>query len=641
MPDSRSNHRPVCGGSRHGGCGSLTKPGLTRLGVPFLAFLVLLVVRWGPALSARDAGAESASLSGNDIPGIGSAVLADAPATSELFNSAPPGVFPCGSASLAVAFMILGTPIVNDELAALADEKGNSNFQVLADYARSKGLCVLAVKLEAEQLLSLHNVAILQVRSHHEGQRMHFLVFAGPADANHVHVFDVAASQRYDRPVLLDRLAEDFTGKTLILSKYPIDVPNPQLRGLGETSGGRSLWPTVELALGAVLIAGGVTVLAYGKTRHCATARLKRTLLLVVVGAPAAVMGPLASAGAVTLDAGATRQSPNGNRPVESRYVAGLPTYSAGAVSVGTTLRHEFDIRNPDSQTVTIRLGKTSCSCLDAAIVGPSCLPPGAHSKVAVEVLTTRGGKTTQGVLLHVSTSESPVYLAISAAVKDDTSVSPGVLDFGAIAGTAAPESRPLRFTHYTDETHPFTILETKLQVPFLHVAGSGTPLVTPAGDGVARYEHSLLITLDPAAAPVGRFAAKLAVVAKKGETPLTFDIPCTGHILPLVVATPSQIVKILRVVPARLQVSVKLRGADRRKVVVASVQADAVEIVRWAQRRQPETGVSVLTLDLKPVLKNGRAQGTCQVMLAEPSGETVSLPVLIVQTKNVAKESD
>ncbi len=641
MPDSGSNHRPVCGSIRHGGCDSLTRPGLMRLCVPFLAFLMLLLVRWGPAVPARDTGAEDALWSGNDVPDIGPAVLADAPATSELFNSAPPGVLPCGIASLAVAFKILGTAIVNDELAALADRNGNSNFQVLADYARSQGLYVLAVRLEAEQLLSLHNVAILQVRSRHQGQRMHFLVFAGPVDANRVHVFDVAASQQHDRPVLLDRLAEDFTGKALILSKYPIDVLNPQSQGSGETSGGRPRWPMVALALGAVLTAGGATVLIYGKTHHRATTGLKRPLLVLVVGALAIAIGPLASAGSLPLEAGATRQSLNGDRPVESRYVAGPLTYSAEAVSVGTTLRHEFDICNPDSQAMTIRLGKTSCSCLDAAIVGPSCLPAGAHSKVAIEVLTTRGGETRQGVLLHVSTSESPVYLAISATVKDDTRVSPGILDFGAIARTAAPESRPLRFTHYTDQAHPFIILETRLDVPFLHVAESGTPSVTPVGDDVARYEHSVLIGLDPPAAPVGRFAAKLTVVAKKGETPLTFDIPCAGHILPLVAATPGRIVKILRVVPTQFQVSIKLHGADRRKVIVASVQADAVEIVRWAQRHQPETAVSVLTLDLKPILKNGRAQGTCQVMLAEPRGETVSLPVLIVQTKNAVNESD
>ncbi|UCG49646.1 MAG: hypothetical protein JSU94_07665, partial [Phycisphaerales bacterium] len=185
-----SNRRARCIGPGSGA-------GLWR-GV-FITLSALLLVA-SPARGISIPPADSAAggriwVSGGDTPERATGALPDGPASaSELFADAPPALPPCGPASMAVAFKILGAEIVNDELAALADDNGESNFSILAEYARSKGLYTEALLLKAEQLPSVRNVAILQVRPLVEGRRMHFVVFAGPADDASVYVFDAVAT---------------------------------------------------------------------------------------------------------------------------------------------------------------------------------------------------------------------------------------------------------------------------------------------------------------------------------------------------------------------------------------------------------------------------------------------------------------
>jgi hypothetical protein len=417
------------------------------------------------------------------------------PASSELFDGTGPAPA-CGPVSMAIAFQILRVNIVDSELATLADANGTSTFQTLADYARGKGLHVRAVQLEAEQLLALRHVAILQVRAPAAGSRRHFLVFAGPADANHVYLFDGAAAHRRQGPVLLDRFAEDFTGRALILSKYPIRLATTDRPAPG--AGAWSAWSSAALALGALLLVIGLAALWRRRAHAAGLAMRGRTLALLAGCVVLAVTDPAAVAGFAPTIAGPDPLPAQSDQAAESRYVVGPLTYSAGAVSLGTKIRHEFDIRNPDAQPLNIRLGPTTCSCLGATLMGPATLPPGGRTKVAVEVLAVRGGLTTQGVTLHLSAAAAPLRLAIRATVMNDTTVTPPALDFGEIPRTAGPESRPLRLVHHADQAHPFTILQASLDVPFLRVAGLPEPTVTETGDGVMKHEFPLRVVLDP-----------------------------------------------------------------------------------------------------------------------------------------------
>ncbi|UCG49783.1 MAG: DUF1573 domain-containing protein, partial [Phycisphaerales bacterium] len=483
-------------------------------------------------------------------------------------------------------------------------------------------------------LPSVRNVAILQVRPLVEGRRMHFVVFAGPADDASVYVFDAVATYGLRGPVRLDRLADKFTGKALIMSKYPID-----LSGLKDAAGPKAgrlrTWSTVSIAAGATLLLVGLFVqrLRRLRPRH---ASVKGIVLAILV---AWILSPVRGAPAESKTTKPPRATESKTQ-AGSRYLIGPPTYRAGAVSVGTRLHHEFEIRNTDKKTIKIRLGKTSCSCLGAEVLGPNSIPPGRKSTVAVDVLAAKGGGMTHGVLLHISGVAEPVYLAIAATVKDDTTIAPGRVDFGAVSRASASELRPIRIVHHTDANSPFAIVQTRLEAPFLRIAeASKKPTVSKTADGVIKCRYTLNVILDPCSAPVGRFAERLSITAIKGKTPLTFDMPCTGNILPLVVCRPGRIFKMRKNIENTERLSVRLQSTKAGKVTVESVEGDAGRIMSWRQQRSGEAGQVVLTLEFEPAIKNGRTNGTFRIRLKEPFGEVVTLPVLLIQKSTPPKD--
>jgi hypothetical protein len=560
------------------------------------------------------------------------------PPRSELYPDVNERPFACGPASIAVAFAVLGVKVSNQELGMLADREQRTNFADLAAYASSKELYVEAVRMGPEHLASLRNVAILQILSpmavaeNMKGEEaLHFVVFAGPVDDEVVYVFDPRAGSGMRGPFPLAELAEMWTGRALVLSKYPIDLSRLGVAGHSSRGGiSRSIFILlVLLGLGGMLLPVARIVLRKRSVADCSTTAC---LALILLSCSAFVSG------GKLLATTASPEDPNGispqnsERTIKSRYVIGAVPYSTGVVSKGTMIKHEFELVNPDRRTIDIRLGKSSCVCLDSRIIGSPSIPPGERTRVAITLHANKGGKMTAGVLLHLSSQKDPIPLVISTIVTDDTRIVPATLDFGAVARNSPSPLRPLRIVHHGTKEQAFQIREFLFSVPFLTVAHQDEPKEVLVGNGVVEYRHHVQIAVDPNASPLGDFTATLTVSGVIGKNPVQFHLLCSGSVLPIVAASPNRIMKIQKTFPKELDVEIDLKTARSADVVVRSVESEGIRLAGWSQKRNSKTGSTLLTLRIQPSIEKGRSAGAFFVTLAAPAGEVVNIPVRLIE---------
>ncbi len=551
--------------------------------------------------------------------------------TSELFAETCTKPVPCGPASMAYALEILGVRFKNQELAGLPDESGTSNFATLMNYARQKGLHAIAVKLSPGDLPHLHNAAILQLERMGPDQEnaMHFVVFAGTVDENTVYVFDPIASSGWRGPGRLDLLAAKMTGNALILSRYPLDLSHIDvLLPSVPHSGGLGGWAMKGLIFGGATLLISALVIGVTRARKRKSAAAGTGLALLI-----GIFSTLAAAypAALSVSTEGNVIEKDAATAAEAKYVVGPSVYQAGVLSKGTTLRHDFEIRNPESGPINIRLGKVTCACLKAELAGSGHILPGAKSSIILTVILPNGGNRTYGAWVHISgKEESIICLRISATVKDDTRVSTRELAFSDICRSAEPETRPLRVTHYGSASEQFRITEVRPSVDYLKVAGISAPIMKLLDGNVLEYETRVSVLLDPKSAPIGRFMEKLAITAAKGQQTLAFDVQCTGNVLERVIARPSRIVRIERVLPEEVEAYVKLQATDGTEVVmVKSIEGRGFEVIDWKQRLDPENRTTHLVMRLRPL--RPATDSACWVKCEKPPSVAIEIPVQLI----------
>lgn len=106
-----------------------------------------------------------------------------------------------------------------------------------------------------------------------------------------------------------------------------------------------------------------------------------------------------------------------------------------GTVARGSKISHTFRVINSTNQEIRIIDTKAKCGCTDVR-VGARVIPPGTQTRIDVVLDTTRFvGYKPSGVTL---TLDRPVYTAVdlnvSAFIRGDVTLNPGVADFGVMA---------------------------------------------------------------------------------------------------------------------------------------------------------------------------------------------------------------
>jgi len=561
------------------------------------------------------------------IAGVGGATTSDLSTAS----SSEPTVA-CGPASLAIAFRILRVPIDDAELHLLADSTGQSTLGALNEYARSKGLYTAALALSPDELRSLHNVAILHVLSPtgvERGQRTgHFIVFAGPVQtgatgatagaADEVYLFDAIGAHGLRGPFPLSELAEFYTGNALVLSRYPLDLSVTVEDGMAPVR-----WRMSWMAIPSAIVLA-VAVLRQYRRRGCAARVRSRaivTLAALLVCCPCAPASPATPA----------------TRPMISEFVVGTLDRDVGILAYGESRDAEFTLTNPRGAPMTVRLGDMTCGCASAQLAGSAEIPPGGTSRIRLIVRANARGRFTHGVFVHVSAQPAPLFLSISGTVTQVTFVEPRAIDFADVRNSDGAQQRPLSIIHYGPPDQPPSLGEITSSVPFLRVSTNSGFAAAGTRPEATEYRQSLVVELDPHAAPLGQFAELLTLNVTADGKSLQFKLICTGRLRPPIDARPSQIVAIAPKLPGEYQTEVVLQSPDGRAVRVGGVEAADVQLLRWSQEAAQDTG-TVLRLVFQVAPGERRVVGVCRVTVEEPVKTVLELPARFIQTAQEAQ---
>lgn len=132
----------------------------------------------------------------------------------------------CGPASMAIALRLLDQPVMNHELASLADAGGTTSLATLKNYSTQRGLYAEVVRLAPDELVSLQHVAILHLRIPGAGRELieHFVVFAGPARGGFISIVDPLGGESDAQPLPQASALQYWTGHALVISNRPLPL---------------------------------------------------------------------------------------------------------------------------------------------------------------------------------------------------------------------------------------------------------------------------------------------------------------------------------------------------------------------------------------------------------------------------------
>lgn len=303
-----------------------------------------------------------------------------------------------------------------------------------------------------------------------------------------------------------------------------------------------------------------------------------------------------------------------------AELVCPQPIHDAGELRTGAPLRHRFVLTNAGGAAAEITAVKPGCGCL-AARTERTHLAAGETTTVAVEVntVTQAAGPNAWRVTVHYREGDEvrPLPLAITARLVRDVAIEPAAL----LLHTAAPLRAAFTLTEITDQ--PLVLRAAACASPHLRLHAEA-PRRRPGG-WERRIEVEVLASL-----PAGRHEDVAVLYTGDSRYP-ELKAPLT---VVKQAARPVQLApETVRLsaapgvpLPARI---ILLRGANDSPVEVERVEASH-PCLQTTTARGPGTH-STLRLRIDETrLPPGPFTGSVRVLLRQPAGEELTLPVQV-----------
>src|SRR5262249_49030104 len=197
-----------------------------------------------------------------------------------------------------------------------------------------------------------------------------------------------------------------------------------------------------------------------------------------------------------------------------------VPVFDFGFAEQGTTVVHQFALKNTGKTTIRIEDVRSSCGCTAAAAEG-KLLTPGQIGWLAVRLDTTGlVGKTTKTVTLRTSDAPTPEVLPeLTGTVLADLVVTPTPLYLGHV-WRGETVRRELRISTGrpgpTTTTYGVSSVETESWALHTYVQPGDKP-----------GEQKLIVDLDPEV-PAGRFNDQITIHTTSPRQPV-ITVPVFG----------------------------------------------------------------------------------------------------------------
>lgn len=228
--------------------------------------------------------------------------------------------------------------------------------------------------------------------------------------------------------------------------------------------------------------------------------------------------------------------APSPADPSGPRVVVDQERHSFGKTDVGVAGRHQFVFTNTGNEPLLLTRGTSTCgccTCVCAARLPESAIPPGRSAKVTLEWKSKLyvGPFRQTATIVTNDPNRREVALLVTGRFAGPVGVAPSQLVFGSLGADRAATAEARLFS-YLDE--PLEITGCELSNPqnakYFDVSWEPLSAEQVREEGEARGGYSLRITVRPGL-PVGGFRQRIVLKTNSNTVP-TVEIPVQGLVV-------------------------------------------------------------------------------------------------------------
>lgn len=301
----------------------------------------------------------------------------------------------------------------------------------------------------------------------------------------------------------------------------------------------------------------------------------------------------------------------------QAKAVVVEPEYDFGAVSEGTTVSHDFIVRNEGTVDLVIQNLVPGCGCT-AASSSKDPIKPGTEGRVRVDFDTTGfSGRKHKSVRLITNDLDTPLQtVALVGVVISDISVEPRLLNFGEVVRGQDPESTNQRVDIAIREGSSVRIAGVKAYSKYL--------VVQELQPG--ELQRSYKVSLAPGV-PIGEFRDRGLIVSLTGAREKSVVVPVYARVRGRIAMEPPQLsFGILEgQQPVQRSVKLEIRGSEPVSVLSLKSSHPAVSAALKVIQAGKNYVVQV-SVDPKQVVRELR--GSIEISTDDKEESSVSLGV-------------
>lgn len=297
--------------------------------------------------------------------------------------------------------------------------------------------------------------------------------------------------------------------------------------------------------------------------------------------------------------------------------------YDAQRVDVGEKIVHDFVIRNEGDAPLHVTDVRPACGCTVAEY--DAVIAPGGSGKVhAVLDTSDEQGGISKGITVLTDDPENPhIVLTIKAVVEPAVYVRPG---FARFIQPQLSDPGVVGQLLFASGFENLEVLGVESPYPFLTAAARPAREDEESDQGEGR-QWVVELTLDYGKAPVGALADHVKVRTNHPRQP-TVEIPVSGFIRPMVVATPHDMnFGAVEVPEEGLSANVLVKNYSNEPMGVEleepGIPGVSVELEPLQAGREYK-----LIVTLAPDMPKGAFAGQIELKLDHPRLKSLAIPV-------------
>lgn len=307
----------------------------------------------------------------------------------------------------------------------------------------------------------------------------------------------------------------------------------------------------------------------------------------------------------------------------QPKAVVDKPIFDAERVDVGDVIVHDFMVRNEGDAPLHVTDVRPTCGCTVADY--DKVIAPGETGKVHAELDTTgEQGGISKGITVLTDDPENPhLVLTIKALIKPLIFANPG---FARFIQPQLSDPGTVGQLVYSDSVENLELLSA--ESPYSFLAASVRPAREDelSEEGTGR-QWVVEMTLDYTKAPIGAIADYVTVKTNHPKQPV-LEIPVSGYVRPMIVATPHDVdFGDIEIPDDGLTTYIVVKNYGTEVMEVSDTTSTIPGVTVDVEPVRPGHEFNLL-VTLPPELPKGEFSGKIELQLDHPRKKTLEIPL-------------